>query len=153
MDDGVVVLRISRASPELTTGRQVGEKRAPCRRSTFGRRWRRAPETVGLPPAFRFYDLRHTSDTLAADTGAKLKDLMVRAGQSSQKIQLIYQHSTLEHQRRLAQVIGAHVRARRDTPGSAARLAWSTQWWLRRLVLLQPPLDAILPGRSLRSPQ
>ena len=39
---------------------------------------------------------------LAADTGAKLKDLMVRAGQSSERAQLIYQHSTVKHQRRLA---------------------------------------------------
>jgi integrase len=154
LDDGFVMLRISRASPELATGRRVtgdpksragkrvvvlpgflavdvrrhldwfaakepdgllfvGEKGAPFRRSTFGRRWRRARDTVGLPPAFRFYDLRHTGNTLAADTGAKLRDLMVRAGQSSQKAQLIYQHSTLEHQRRLAADIDAHVRDRR----------------------------------------
>jgi integrase len=154
VDDGVVVLRISRASPELTTGRRVtgdpksqagkrivvlpdflavdvrrhldwfaakepdgllfvGERGAPFRRSTFGRRWRRAREKVGLSPAFRFYDLRHTGNTLAADTGAKLKDLMVRAGHSSQRAQLIYQHSTLEHQRRLAQDIDAYVRDRR----------------------------------------
>ncbi len=48
---------------------------------------------------FRFYDLRHTGNTLAADTGAKLKDLMVRAGQSSERAQLIYQHSTKARQR------------------------------------------------------
>ncbi|WP_443057071.1 hypothetical protein [Streptomyces sp. NBC_00669] len=66
-----------------------------------------------LAAEFRFYDLRHTGNTLAADTGAKFKDLMVRAGQSSQKAQLIYQHSTLEHQRRLAEDIDAHVRDRR----------------------------------------
>lgn len=48
---------------------------------------------------------------------------MVRAGQSSQKAQLIYQHSTLEHQRRLARDIDAHVRARRGVPGDAARQA------------------------------
>ncbi|MDT3397634.1 tyrosine-type recombinase/integrase [Streptomyces sp. B1866] len=151
-----VLLRISRASPELTTGRRVtgdpksdagkrvvvlpaflsvdvrrhldwfaakepdgllfvGERGAPFRRSTFGRRWRKAREKVGLPPGFRFYDLRHTGNTLAADTGAKLKDLMVRAGQSSQRAQLIYQHSTLEHQQRIAADIDARVRGRRTT--------------------------------------
>ncbi len=57
----------------------VGEKGAPFRRSTFGRKWRKARTKVGLPDNFRFYDLRHTGNTLAADTGAKLKDLMVRA--------------------------------------------------------------------------
>lgn len=34
---------------------------------------------------------------------AKLKDLMVRAGRSLERAQLIYQHSTVKHQRRLAQ--------------------------------------------------
>lgn len=62
----------------------------------------------------RFYDLRHTGNTLAADTGAKLKDLMVRAGQSSERAQLIYQHSTAKHQRRPAQGIDAEVRAQRQ---------------------------------------
>ncbi|WP_105972985.1 tyrosine-type recombinase/integrase [Streptomyces geranii] len=89
----------------------VGEKGAPFRRSTFGRKWRKARTKVGMPKNFRFYDLRHTGNTLAADTGAKLKDLMVRAGQSSERAQLIYQHSTAKHQRRLAQGIDAEVRA------------------------------------------
>ncbi|MEU5798338.1 site-specific integrase [Streptomyces sp. NPDC047813] len=87
----------------------VGEKGAPFRRSTFGRKWRKARKQVGMPDNFRFYDLRHTGNTLAADTGAKLKDLMVRAGQSSERAQLIYQHSTAKHQRKLAQGINAEV--------------------------------------------
>ncbi|MFF0091521.1 tyrosine-type recombinase/integrase [Streptomyces canus] len=88
----------------------IGEKGAPFRRSTFGRKWRRVRTKVGMPGNFRFYDLRHTGNTLAADTGAKLKDLMVRAGQSSERAQLIYQHSTAKHQRKLAQGIDAEVR-------------------------------------------
>lgn len=59
----------------------VGEKGAPFRRSSFGRKWRRARTKVGLPDNFRFH-------------GATLKDPMVRAGQSSEKAALIYQHST-----------------------------------------------------------
>lgn len=90
----------------------VGEKGAPFRRSTFGRKWRNARKKTGMADNFRFYDLRHTGNTLAADTGAKLKDLMVRAGQSSERAQLIYQHSTAKHQRRLAQGIDAEVRER-----------------------------------------
>lgn len=90
----------------------VGEKGAPFRRSTFGRKWRKARTKVGMPENFRFYDLRHTGNTLAADTGAKLKDLMVRAGQSSERAQLIYQHSTAKHQQKLAQGIDVEVRAR-----------------------------------------
>ncbi len=80
------------------------------RGTTFGRKWRRARDKVGLPDGFRFYDLRHTGNTLAADTGARLKDLLVRAGQSSERAQLIYQHSTKEHQRRLAANIDLDVR-------------------------------------------
>lgn len=36
---------------------------------------------------------------------------MVRAGQSPEKAQLLYQHSTVKHQGRLAQGIDAEVRA------------------------------------------
>ncbi|WP_405536100.1 site-specific integrase [Streptomyces sp. NBC_00075] len=157
-------LRITQASPELTSGKRVtgdpktragkrtvylpeflkpelrrhlqwfaekepngllfvGEKGAPFRRSTFGRKWRKARTKVGMPDNFRFYDLRHTGNTLAADTGAKLKDLMVRAGQSSERAQLIYQHSTARHQRRLAQGIDAEVRAQLREGASAQRSA------------------------------
>jgi hypothetical protein len=63
-----------------------------------------------MPDNFRFYDLRHTGNTLAADTGAKPKDLMVRAGQSSERAQLICQHSPAKHRRRLAEGIDAEVR-------------------------------------------
>ncbi|MFF9013441.1 tyrosine-type recombinase/integrase [Streptomyces sp. NPDC014870] len=91
----------------------VGEKGAALRGTTFGRKWRKARDAVGMPKRFRFYDLRHTGNTLAADTGAKLKDLMVRAGQSSERAQLIYQHSTKAHQRKLADDIDADVRRQR----------------------------------------
>lgn len=155
-----VLLRISRASPELTTGRRatgdpksragkrtvvlpafltvdvrrhldwfaakepdgllfVGERGAPFRRSTFGRKWRKARAEVGLPGNFRFYDLRHTGNTLVTQSGGTLKDAMVRAGQSSERAALIYQHSTLERQREVAAGLDERVRAeRRDSAGS-----------------------------------
>lgn len=91
----------------------VGERGAALRRSSFGRKWRKARVAAGLRENFRFYDLRHTGNTLAADSGAKLKDLMVRAGQSSPKAQLIYQHSKKKHQRKLAESIDAEVRQQR----------------------------------------
>jgi integrase len=150
-----VVLRISRASPELTTGRRatgdpksragkrsvvlpgflyvdvrrhldwfaakepdgllfVGERGAPFRRSTFGRKWRKARDKAGLPANFRFYDLRHTGNTLTAQSGATLKDVMVRAGQSSEKAALIYQHSDLDRQKEVAAGLDARVRADRQ---------------------------------------
>lgn len=44
---------------------------------------------------------------------ATLKDAMVRAGQSSEKAAMIYQHSNLERQREVATGIDGRVRAER----------------------------------------
>jgi integrase len=92
----------------------VGEKGKPFRRSTFGRKWRKARAKVGMPEGFRFYDLRHTGHTLATRSGATLKDTMVRAGQSSEKAALIYQHSDLERQQEVASGLDELVRAARQ---------------------------------------
>ncbi|MFF4715040.1 tyrosine-type recombinase/integrase [Streptomyces eurythermus] len=91
----------------------VGEKGAPFRRTSFGRKWRRARAVAGLPEDFRFYDLRHTGHTLSTRSGATLKDTMVRAGQSSEKAALIYQHSDEERQRDVAAGLDGMVRAER----------------------------------------
>jgi integrase len=100
----------------------VGEKGAPFRRCAFGRRWRRAREVVGLPEGFRFYDLRHTEHSLSTRSCATLKDTMVRAGQSSEKAALIYQHSDDDRQQDVAAGLDATVRkaraaAARKVPG------------------------------------
>jgi integrase len=92
----------------------VGEKGAPFRRSTFGRKWRKAREVIGMPEGFRFYDLRHTEHTLSTRSGATLKDTMVRAGQSSEKAALIYQHSDEERQEEVAAGLDATVRKARE---------------------------------------
>ncbi|MFF0445941.1 tyrosine-type recombinase/integrase [Streptomyces sp. NPDC004609] len=101
----------------------VGERGKPFRRSTFGRKWRKARGTVGLPAGFRFYDLRHTGHTLATRSGATLKDTMVRAGQSSERAALIYQHSDLDRQQEVASGLDQLVRAARqkgrDRPSGA----------------------------------
>lgn len=99
----------------------VGERKAPFRRSTFGRKWRKARAQVGLPESFRFYDLRHTGHTLSTQSGATLKDTMVRAGQSSEKAALIYQHSDGERQREVAEGIDALVREGRRKTAEALR--------------------------------
>ncbi|MFV2118233.1 tyrosine-type recombinase/integrase [Streptomyces sp. Act-28] len=103
----------------------VGEKGKPFRRSSFGRKWRRARAAAGLPENFRFYDLRHTGHTLATRSGATLKDTMVRAGQSSEKAALIYQHSDLTRQQEVASGLDQLVRAARrkgTDPSSGADL-------------------------------
>jgi len=48
---------------------------------------------AGLDAGFRFHDLRHTGNTLAA-TGASTKELMSRMGHASPRAALIYQHAT-----------------------------------------------------------
>ncbi|MFD8275623.1 tyrosine-type recombinase/integrase [Streptomyces flaveolus] len=96
----------------------VGERGAAFRRSTFGRYWRKARAVVGLPDHFRFYDLRHTGHTLSTRSGATLKDTMVRAGQSSEKAAMIYQHSEEERQREVAGMLDRSVRKAR---GAVAR--------------------------------
>jgi integrase len=100
----------------------VGEKGAPFRRSSFGRKWRKARAYVGLPEGFRFYDLRHTGHTLATRSGATLKDTMVRAGQSTEKAALIYQHSDRERQEEVAAGLDRMVRrARAEAKAGEAR--------------------------------
>ncbi|WP_435792251.1 integrase [Actinacidiphila glaucinigra] len=68
-----------------------------------------------MPRRRSFYDLRHTGHTLATQSGATLKDAMVRAGQSSERAALIYQHSTLERQKEIAAALDARVRADRNS--------------------------------------
>ncbi|WP_433549437.1 UTRA domain-containing protein [Streptomyces sp. CA-294286] len=84
-----------------------------ARSSSFGRKWRKARAAVGLPEGFRFYDLRHTGHTLATRSGATLKDTMVRAGQSSEKAAMIYQHSDTERQRVVAKKLDKTIRKAR----------------------------------------
>jgi integrase len=91
----------------------VGEKGAPFRRSTFGRRWKRARTKVGMP-SFRFYDLRHTGHTLSTRSGATLKDTMVRAGQSTERAALIYQHSDHDRQKEVASGLDRMVQTARE---------------------------------------
>jgi integrase len=93
-----------------------GERGAMLRRGNFDRatNW---PETVvkaGLPVGFHFHDLRHTGNQLAANSGATTRELMHRMGQcpcpaartwspathGSVRAALIYQHASIERDRR-----------------------------------------------------
>lgn len=96
---------------------QVGELRtslgAAFRRTTFGRKRRRARAVAGLPDGFRLYDLRHTGHTLSTRSGATLRDTVVRAGQSSEEAALIHRHSDEERQREVTAGLDDLVRAER----------------------------------------
>jgi integrase len=73
--------------------------------------------------ALHFHDLRHTGNTLAAQSGASLADLKARMGHDSDRATLIYQHATRDADRRIADALDARVRAERpdsdDDDGAA----------------------------------
>ena len=55
----------------------------------------------------RWHDLRHTSATMAAETGASLRDLMHRHGHSTAAASLRYQHYVLNRDQELAAKLSA----------------------------------------------
>jgi integrase len=83
----------------------VGPKGAPLRRSNFWPIWNAACEQAGVP-GFHFHDLRHVGGTLAAATGASLKELMARLGHSSTRAAMIYQHATKDRDEAIAKALG-----------------------------------------------
>ena len=58
-------------------------------------KWHELVAKIGVP-TLHLHDLRHTGNTLAASSGASLKDLMTRMGHDSPAAALIYQHATRE---------------------------------------------------------
>jgi len=70
---------------------------------------------------FRFHDLRHTGNTLAASTGASTKELMSRMGHASPRAALIYQHATRQRDRALVDGLGRLMQGPRSGP-TALRL-------------------------------
>jgi integrase len=100
----------------------------PLRHSNFYRRaWLPAAAKAGLP-GIHFHDLRHAGNTLTADAGASLRELMDRMGHSSTRAALIYQHSSDERQRKLADAIGEAARAAlsKKTTASGTHVARET---------------------------
>jgi integrase len=83
----------------------TGGHGAPVDRSRWGVVWRAARAKVGRPD-LHFHDLRHTGNTLAAATGASLKELMVRMGHASPAAALIYQHATRDRDQAIAKALG-----------------------------------------------
>ncbi|WP_051940735.1 tyrosine-type recombinase/integrase [Phaeacidiphilus oryzae] len=71
----------------------VGPRGGSLRRSNFRDTWLAALKTAGLE-SVHFHDLRHTGNTLAANSGASTRELMQRMGHASVRAALIYQHMT-----------------------------------------------------------
>lgn len=72
--------------------------------------WGQALADMGLE-GLHFHDLRHTGNTLAAQSGASLADLKARMGHDSDRAALIYQHATRDADRKIADALDARVRA------------------------------------------
>jgi integrase len=83
----------------------VGPKGGQLRRSNFRLIWIKARDDAGLAD-LHLHDLRHTGNTMAAATGASLRELMERMGHSSTRAALIYQHATRERDEAIAAAMG-----------------------------------------------
>jgi integrase len=81
----------------------TGARGGILRRSNFRRaaKWDENTRKIGCP-GLHFHDLRHTGNTIAAGSGATLRDLMERMGHDSVRAALIYQYSTAEADRKIA---------------------------------------------------
>jgi len=97
----------------------VGPKGAPLRRSNFRPIWNYACEQAGIP-GLHFHDLRHVGGTLAAATGASLKELMARLGHSSTRAAMIYQHATRDRDEAIAKALGGLLQQVRSEPADQA---------------------------------
>jgi integrase len=103
----------------------VGPLGGRVRRSNFRDIWTEARDAVCLPDLY-LHDLRHTGNTLAAATGASLRDLMERMGHSSTRAAMIYQHATRERDEAIVAAMGealAQVRRAADKSQSGTRRA------------------------------
>ena len=83
-----------------------GARGGPLRRSNFrtATKWKNTCDRLGFP-GLHFHDLRHTGNTLAAQTGTSLRDLMARMGHDSPRAALIYQHASSGADRAIADAL------------------------------------------------
>ena len=68
-------------------------------------------QTCALPICLHFHDLRHSGNTLAAQTGASTRDLMARMGHDSMNAAIIYQHATRRADRAIANALDDQLQA------------------------------------------
>ena len=116
----------------------TGTRGGALRRYNFRRavKWSEAVAAIGAP-GLHFHDLRHTGNSLAAATGASLRDLMDRMGHDSARAALIYQHKTAAAGRAIADALSDQIesleQADSDRPrvrclSSTGPTNWSRRW-------------------------
>jgi integrase len=98
----------------------IGPQGATPRRSSFNRIWKKALKGSHANPALHLHDLRHTGGTLAAQTGATLKEIMARIGHGSTRAAMIYQHATSERDRKIAEALNLMIEEARAAGEEAA---------------------------------
>jgi hypothetical protein len=105
--------------------------------------WHPAVRSLGLSE-LHFYDLHHAGNTLAAATGASLRELMVRMGHASPQAALRYQHATRDRNAAISD-LRKRSSARAATPslpswwcGFDSRRPLSVKWLVRRFVVGGP---------------
>ena len=94
----------------------TGDKGGPLREGVWHHVWARARQQVGLAD-LHFHDLRHLAATLAASTGAGVKEIMYRIGHSSPQAALRYQHASLRRDLQIADRISHLIRAEHAEDG------------------------------------
>jgi integrase len=90
----------------------VGGKGGMLRRQNFRKIWLKAVAESGVP-AVHIHDLRHTGNTLVAENGATLRELMERMGHASTRAALIYLHVSKGRSKHLADGLSTLI----DGPG------------------------------------
>jgi integrase len=98
----------------------VGPMGGRLRRSNFRNIWIKARDEAGLP-GLHLHDLRHTGNTMAAATGASLRELMERMGHTSARAALIYQHATRERDEVIAAAMGQVLASARRKGAAESR--------------------------------
>jgi len=107
--------------PEPAAWVFTGDKGGPLREAVWQHEWVRARNAAGLPD-LHFHDLRHVAATLAAETGAGVKEIMYRIGHSSPQAALRYQHASQRRDRTIADGISKLITRQHDDDGPAPSL-------------------------------
>jgi integrase len=97
----------------------TGTKGGPLREAVWQHEWEAARALVGVPH-LHFHDLRHVAATLAAATGAGVKEIMYRIGHSSPQAALRYQHATARRDSAIAEGISSLIHRERSAPSGPA---------------------------------
>jgi integrase len=92
----------------------------PLRRRVFAGTFSRAKRDAGVRQDLRFHDLRHTGNTLAAATGASLRDLMHRMGHSSVSAAMLYQHATRDRDDEIARLLSERAAQAREAQSASS---------------------------------